>query len=41
MTQNNLITIVTMRNKVNDLSRKNLSPQLIAIKLGIYRDTVT
>ena len=28
-------------NKVNELSRKNLSPQLIVIKLGIYRDTVT
>lgn len=25
MTQNNLISIVTMRNKVNELSRENLS----------------
>ena len=40
MTQNNLITIVTMWNKVNELSRENLSQQQIAIKLGIYRDTV-
>lgn len=40
MTQNNLITIVTMWNKVNELSRENLSQQQIAIKLGIHRDTV-
>ena len=29
MTQNNLITIVTMWNKVNELSRENLSQQQI------------
>ena len=40
MTQNNLITIVTMWNKVNELSRENLSQQQIAIKLEIHRDTV-
>lgn len=40
MTQNNLISIVTMWNKVNELSRENLSQQQIAIKLGIHRDTV-
>ncbi len=40
MTQNNLITIVTMWNKVNELSRENLSQQQIVIKLGIHRDTV-
>lgn len=40
MTQNNLITIVTMWNKVNELPRENLSQQQIAIKLGIHRDTV-
>lgn len=40
MTQNNLITIVTMWNKVNELSRENLSQQQIVIKLGIHRDTI-
>lgn len=40
MTQNNLITIVTMWNKVNELSRENLSQQQIVIKLVIHRDTV-
>ena len=40
MTQNNLISIVTMWNKVNELSRENLSQQQIAIKLGIHRDAV-
>lgn len=40
MTQNNLITIVTMWNKVNELSRENLSQQQIEIKLEIHRDTV-
>ena len=41
MTQNNLITIVTMWNKVNELSCENLSQQQKAIKLEIHRDTVT
>lgn len=41
MTQNNLITIVTMWGKVNELSRENLSQQQITVKLGIHRDTVT
>ena len=40
MAQNNLITIVTMWNNVNELSRENLSLRQIAIKLGIHRDTV-
>ena len=40
MTQNNLISIVTMWNKVNELSRENLSQQQIAMRLGIHRDTV-
>lgn len=40
MTQNNLITIVTMWNKVNELSRENLPQQQVAIKRRIHRDTV-
>lgn len=39
MTPNDLITIVTMCNKVNELPRENLSQQQIAIKLGAHRDT--
>lgn len=40
MTQINFIQIVTMWNKINELSRENLSQQQIALKLGIHRDTV-
>ena len=40
MTQINFIQIVTMWNKINELSRENLSQQQIAVKLGIHRDTV-
>ena len=42
MTQNNLITIVTMWNKVNELSRENLSQQQIAIMrlLGVEAKNV-
>ena len=40
MTQINFIQIVTMWNKINELSRENLSQQQIALILGIHRDTV-
>ena len=40
MTQIIFIQIVTMWNKINELSRENLSQQQIALKLGIHRDTV-
>ncbi len=40
MTQINFIQIVTMWNKINALSRENLSQQQIAVQLGIHRDTV-
>ena len=39
MTQLNLISIVTMWSKINELSRQSLSQMQIAIKLGISRDT--
>ena len=40
MTQLNLISIVTMWSKINELSRQSLSQTQIALKLGISRDTV-
>ena len=40
MTQSNLISIVTMWSKINELSRQSLSQMQIALKLGISRDTV-
>ena len=40
MSNNNLISIVAMRSKVNKLSRESLSQSQIALKLGISRDTV-
>ena len=40
MTQSNLISIVTMWSKINELSRQSLSQMQIAMKLGISRDTV-
>ena len=40
MTQSNLISIVTMWSKINELSRQSLSKMQIAMKLGISRDTV-
>ena len=40
MTQLNLISIVTMWSKINELSRQSLSQMQIALKLGISRDTV-
>lgn len=36
----NLLVIVTMWNKVNDLSRQSCSQAQIAQLLGVHRDTV-
>lgn len=40
MTQNNLLAIVTMWDKINQLSRESLSQAQIAVALGVSRDTV-
>ncbi len=40
MTKYNLIKIVTMWDKINELSRQSLSQMQIALQLGISRDTV-
>ena len=40
MHNNNLISIVTMWNKINELSRQSLSQMQIALQLGVSRDTV-
>lgn len=40
MTKYNLINIVTMWDKINELSRQSLSQMQIALQLGISRDTV-